>query len=90
MPNIQSAIKRVRISDKKRQLNTVKKSNLRSTIKIVENAIASNDVAQAQATLADALKKLDKGVSSGIIHKNAAARKKSRLTKRVNALSAEA
>lgn len=90
MPNIKTAIKRVRINDKKRQTNTIKKSNLRSTVKIVENAIASNDVAQAQETLPVALQKLDKAVSSGIIHKNAAARKKSRLTKRVNALSVEA
>lgn len=90
MPNIKSAIKRVQTNEKKRQMNMARKSNLRTSIKAVETAIAANDIAGAQQSLNIALKKLDKGVSKGIVHKNAAARKKSRLTKRVNALVAAA
>lgn len=90
MPNIKSAIKRVQTNEKRRQLNTAQKSTLRSAIKNVEIATSANDAVQAKESLAIALRKLDKGVSKGIIHKNAAARKKSRLTKRVNAISAEA
>lgn len=90
MPNIKSAIKRVKTSEKRRQLNTSQRSSMRSSIKALESAIAANDVEQAQAALTVAIKKLDKGAAKGIIHKNAVARKKSRLTKSVNAMSAEA
>lgn len=90
MPNIRSAIKRVKTNEKRRQINASQKSSLRSSIKSVELALQANDAEQAQQALGVAIKKLDKGVSKGIVHKNAAARQKSRLTKSVNALSAEA
>jgi small subunit ribosomal protein S20 len=89
MPNIKSAIKRVNTNEKRRLLNASQKSNLRGTIKTVDAAITTNDATQAQEVLLTATKKLDKAVSKGLIHKNAAARKKSRLTKKVNALSAQ-
>lgn len=90
MPNIKSAIKRVRQNEKRRALNASQKSALRTSIKAVEAAVSSNDVAKAQSALLVALKKLDKAAGKGLIHKNAAARKKSRLAKAVNSISASA
>ncbi|MEK3881647.1 30S ribosomal protein S20 [Paenibacillus sp. PL2-23] len=90
MPNIKSAIKRVKTSEKRRALNASQKSALRSAVKTADQAIAGTDVEAAKAALITASKKLDKAVTKGLIHKNAAARKKSRLAKRLNALSAQA
>ncbi|RXZ77195.1 30S ribosomal protein S20 [Paenibacillaceae bacterium] len=90
MPNIKSAIKRVKTNEKRRALNASQKSSLRTAVKAADQAILSTDVENAKSALALATKKLDKAVTKGLIHKNAAARKKSRLTKKVNALSAQA
>lgn len=90
MPNIKSAIKRVKTNEKRRLQNAAQKSSLRTTVKSVEVAISNNDVENAKEVLLTATKKLDKAASKGLIHKNAAARKKSRLTKKINALSAQA
>jgi small subunit ribosomal protein S20 len=90
MPNIKSAIKRVKTNDKRRALNASQKSALRTAVKTVDTALASNEVEAAKAALIVATKKLDKAVTKGLIHKNAAARKKSRLTKKLNALTAQA
>jgi small subunit ribosomal protein S20 len=90
MPNIKSAIKRVKVSEKRRLRNASQKSNLRTAIKGFETAAASSNVETATAALVIASKKLDKAATKGLIHKNAAARKKSRLAKRLNALSAQA
>ncbi|MDP5273054.1 30S ribosomal protein S20 [Chengkuizengella axinellae] len=86
MPNIKSAIKRVKTSEKRRLMNASKKSALRTAIKTVDTAVAEQNAENAKAALTDAIKKLDKAASNGLIHKNAASRKKSRLTKKVNAL----
>lgn len=90
MPNIKSAIKRVKTSEKRRALNASQRSALRSAVKSADQAIVGADAAAAKAALIVATKKLDKAVTKGLIHKNAAARKKSRLAKKVNALSAQA
>lgn len=90
MPNIKSAIKRVKTNEKRRALNASQKSALRSAVKSADQAIAGTDVEAAKAALIVATKKLDKAVTKGLIHKNAASRKKSRLAKRLNALSAQA
>ncbi|HTG69788.1 MAG TPA: 30S ribosomal protein S20 [Candidatus Udaeobacter sp.] len=90
MPNIKSAIKRVKTSEKRRALNASQKSALRSAVKSADQAIAGTDVDAAKAALIAATKKLDKAVTKGLIHKNAASRKKSRLAKRLNAISAQA
>ena len=88
MPNIKSAIKRVKINDKKRAQNITVKSAMRTSVKKVEAAIVLNDATAAATTFADASSKLDKAASKGLIHKNAAARKKSRLMKKMNSLNA--
>ncbi len=87
MPNIKSAIKRVKQSEKRRLQNMSQKSALRTSVKSVEAAIAGQDATNAKEALIAASKKLDKAVTKGLLHKNAAARKKSRLAKAVNALS---
>ncbi|MVO99482.1 MULTISPECIES: 30S ribosomal protein S20 [Paenibacillus] len=89
MPNIKSAIKRVKVSEKRRLRNASDKSALRTAVKAFETTVASNNVESAKEALINASKKLDKAASKGLIHKNAASRKKSRLAKKLNALSAQ-
>ncbi|MGE7912765.1 MULTISPECIES: 30S ribosomal protein S20 [Lysinibacillus] len=81
MPNIKSAIKRVKVNEKANAANTQAKSAMRTTVKKAENAVAAN-AENAQELLQAAFKSLDKAASKGLIHKNAAARKKSRLAKK--------
>ncbi|WP_068784891.1 30S ribosomal protein S20 [Paenibacillus phocaensis] len=90
MPNIKSAIKRVKTSDKRRALNASQKSALRTAVKSADTALANNEVEAAKAAFVAATKKLDKAVTKGLIHKNAAARKKSRLAKKLNELTSQA
>ncbi len=89
MPNIKSAIKRVKTSSKSNEKNAAQKSALRTSIRSFETAVAKNEVEVAKSTLLTATKKLDKAVSKGLIHKNAAARKKSRLVKKYQSLAKE-
>ncbi|MDM5234541.1 MULTISPECIES: 30S ribosomal protein S20 [Lysinibacillus] len=81
MPNIKSAIKRVKVNAKANAANSQAKSAMRTTVKKAENAVAAN-AENAQELLQAAYKSLDKAASKGLIHKNAAARKKSRLAKK--------
>lgn len=87
MPNIKSAVKRVKTTEKRRALNASQKSALRTAVKAANQAIESTEKEAATAALVAAAKKLDQAVTKGLIHKNAAARKKSRLAKKVNALA---
>lgn len=87
MPNIKSAIKRVKTSNEKNAHNTTIKSAMRTAVKKADAAIVNNDT-NAQDSLALAASKLDKAAAKGLIHKKAAARKKSRLTKKLNANNA--
>ncbi|WP_440111230.1 30S ribosomal protein S20 [Paenibacillus sp. QZ-Y1] len=90
MPNIKSAVKRVKTNEKRHALNASQKSALRTAVKAADAALVSNEVDTAKAAIQAASKKLDKAVTKGLVHKNAAARKKSRLAKKLNALSAQA
>jgi small subunit ribosomal protein S20 len=85
MPNIKSAIKRVKTSETAKAQNIQVKSAMRTAVKKSEASIVTND-AEVNANFAQAASKLDKAASKGLIHKNAAARKKSRLAKRINSL----
>mgnify|MGYP000847437107 CR=1 FL=1 len=87
MPNIKSAIKRVKTNDAAQAQNIQVKSAMRTAVKKLDAAIETNDSA-VQETFVKAASKLDKAASKGLIHKNAAARKKSRLAKKVNSLNA--
>ncbi|MCM3725192.1 small subunit ribosomal protein S20 [Neobacillus bataviensis] len=86
MPNIKSAIKRVKTTEARNAQNTTAKSAMRTAVKKVEAAVTLNDAAAAKEALVSAASKLDKAAAKGLIHKNAAARKKSRLMKKSNAL----
>lgn len=79
MPNIKSAKKRVKVTEKKTLINLSHKTALKTAIKKFEAAVALGDKENAQTLFNDAVKKLDRGVSQGILHKNNAARKKSQL-----------
>ncbi|MCP1145352.1 30S ribosomal protein S20 [Lysinibacillus endophyticus] len=83
MPNIKSAIKRVKVAEKANVANSQAKSAMRTTVKKAEQAIATG-ADNAKELVVAASKALDTAASKGLIHKNAAARKKSRLAKKAN------
>lgn len=87
MPNIKSAKKRVRVTEKKTLINLSHKTALKTAIKKFETAVAEGDKENVQALFNDAVKKLDKAISQGILHKNNAARKKSQLALKLAKLS---
>ncbi len=87
MPNIKSAIKRVKTNEQKRANNIATKSAMRTAVKNAEVAIANNSENAKDALIAASVK-LNKAANKGLIHKNAAARKQSRLAKRLNSLNA--
>ena len=84
MPNIKSAKKRVKVIATKTLINKAANSELKTTLNKANAAIANNDANKAEAVRV-AVKKLDQAVAKGILHKNAAARKKSQLAKKANA-----
>lgn len=88
MPNIKSAKKRVIISEKKAARNASAKSSLRTSVKKAKAAI-ENYGEGSDAAVKAAVIKLDKAAAKGLIHKNAAARKKSRMAKALNAVAAK-
>ncbi|MEG1495291.1 MAG: 30S ribosomal protein S20 [Bacilli bacterium] len=87
MPNIKSAKKRVKTSEKKSVVNTLVKSSMKTAIKNVEKAVKASDKEVAAKNLTVASKKIDKALSSGVVKDNKAARDKSRLTKIVNKMN---
>lgn len=87
MPNIASAKKRVRRTAKRTAINHARKSRVRNFTRKVEEALAKGDRAAAVAALKEAEPEIMRGVSKGVIHKNAGRRKVSRLTKRLAKLA---
>jgi small subunit ribosomal protein S20 len=87
MANIKSAIKRIRTSEKRRVRNAAVRSSLRTAVKGARTALESGQVDQAREMLHRTIQTLDKAVTKGVIHANAAARKKSRLTRQLNTLA---
>ena len=87
MPNIKSAKKRVKVSEKKNLRNRVVKSGVRTAVKKFDAAVAT-DAASAAAVLSDTTSAIDKAAAKGVMHKNAADRKKARLAKRLNKATA--
>ncbi|WP_062378551.1 30S ribosomal protein S20 [Demequina pelophila] len=86
MANIKSKIKRIGTNEKARARNVAVKSELKTHVRKVREAVAAGDKDNAQTALKTASVKLDKAVSKGIIHKNQAANRKSALAKQVAAL----
>jgi small subunit ribosomal protein S20 len=84
--NIKSQIKRIATNEKARQRNNSVKSELRTLVRYVREAVATGDAEKGAAALAVASRKLDKAVSKGVIHRNQAANRKSALAKQVSGL----
>jgi len=87
MANIKSAKKRIKVTEVKTLRNTMIKSALKTKVKKFEAAIVSGNVEEAKVTYANVVKALDMAVTKGILHINKAARRKSRLAAKLNALS---
>lgn len=87
MPNLQQAKKALRQSEKRALRNKNVKENVSYAVKQVRKAIASGDKAKATEALLTAGKIIDKATQKNILKKNTAARKKSRMHKKVNAMS---
>ena len=81
MANIRSAIKQARQNAKRRNHNRIYRSSPRTHIKKVRRLVESAQLDQAQTELTDAISALDRAAQKGVIHKNNAARRKSRLAK---------
>ena len=90
MPNCKSAAKRLKQNKNRRAENKSKKSEIKTQVKKVLAATEAGDIEKAESEFILAAKKLDRASSSNVIHKNAAARKKSRLQKRIKAAKAAA
>ena len=86
MANTNQARKRVRQANKARQRNASQKTNFRSSIKKVLNSISEKNSEQSKKDYLKAVSTMDKLVSKGLIHKNKAARHKSRLNKQIKSL----
>ena len=89
MPNIKSAIKRVKIIEKKTLKNNMIKSEYKTAIKKFEKVVADKDLKQAKLLFVDATKQVDQACSKGVLKKNTASRKKSKLSKMLNSMDAK-
>ena len=86
MANIKSQIKRIRTNEKRRQRNLAVKSELKTLVRKTREAVEAGDKEAAIEALRVASRKLDKAVSKGVIHRNQAANRKSKLARRVASL----
>lgn len=90
MPNIRSAKKRMRIEEKRRARNASVKSTVRTYVTRARKAIAANPTEpQTETEIRAAISNLDRAVTKGVLHKNNAARRKSRLMARLHAAQAQ-
>lgn len=87
MANTYSALKRVRQTKRKTEVNRLRKSRLRHQIRAVRRLIEQKELGAAQAALPDTFSMIDRSARWGIIKKNTAARYKSRITARLKALA---
>lgn len=85
-----SAKKRIRQTERRTEVNRARMSRIRTQVKKVEQALAAGDAASAAAALKVAEPELMRGVQAGVLHKNTASRKVSRLAARVKGLTAQA
>ena len=88
MANSPQAKKRARQNERRFAINKARRSRIRTYLRKVEEAIASGDAAAAKTALQAAQPEMMRGVTKGVLHKNTVARKMSRLSARVKALSA--
>ena len=88
MANHKSAEKRIRQTERRNEVNRRNRARLRTQIKALRAAIDAGDPQQAKAALNETVALIDKSIQKGVLHRNAAARYKSRLTVRVNQMTA--
>ncbi|MEA1971535.1 MAG: 30S ribosomal protein S20 [Thermodesulfobacteriota bacterium] len=86
MATHKSAEKRARQSEKRKMRNTSARTRVKTSVKAVLKSVEEKDVEKSREVLLDTTKTIDKAAANGIFHKNTAARKISRLTKKINAL----
>lgn len=86
MANTPQSRKRARQNARRHDVNKARRSRIRTFLRKVEEAIASGDQSAAQTALRAAQPELMRGVSKGVLHKNTASRKMSRLASRVKAI----
>jgi small subunit ribosomal protein S20 len=84
--NTRSAIKRIRQNETRRQRNRAVRSTIRTAVKTARAAVNEKS-ADSKAVVLDAIRALDRAVNQGVIHRNTAARKKSALARKLNALA---
>ena len=89
MANIKSAAKRVLVAQKATARNKSAKSLMKTNIKKFDAAASGNDREAAESAYKTAVKTVDRAATKGLIHKNKAARRKSRLTKALNAIGSK-
>lgn len=89
MANIKSAKKRVRQTERRTEVNRARMSRVRTFVRKIETAIAAGDATAARAALKEAQPEIMRGVTKGVVHRNTAARRLSRLNARIKALSAK-
>jgi len=87
MPIIKSSVKDLRRTERRSARNRAAQGKLRSTLKRARAAVAAGQTEVAQKAVAEALPVIDRAPGKGILHKNAAARHKSRLMRRLSKLS---
>ena len=88
MPNIKSAIKRVSVIKTKTERNNMIKSGYKSAVKKFEQSLENGAADEKKALFSEATKKIDQACTKGVLTKNTAARKKSSLSKKLNAANA--
>ena len=84
MPNIKSSAKRDQLAKSKNAANRASRSALRTTIKKFDTELSGSDKDKLQSSYKSAIKAIDRAVTKGLIHKNNAAHKKSRIAKAMN------
>jgi small subunit ribosomal protein S20 len=87
MPRIKSAKKRVLVSEKRRKVNVTRKSAVKTVVRKLLDAVAAKELTDAQLLLKDAESQIAKAKGKGIFHAHTAARKISRLAKKVSLLA---
>jgi small subunit ribosomal protein S20 len=85
LPHTKSAKKALRVSERKRDYNKPVRSQVKTYVKRAEQLISSNELESAREAVKRAITALDKAAQKGVIHPNNAARRKSRLMKKLNA-----
>jgi small subunit ribosomal protein S20 len=84
LANTKSAIKRIRSAERRRKINQIHRSRARTFVKRTRRLVEGGQIEEAEAMAREAVSALDKAAAKGVIHKNNASRRKSRLLKYVN------